>query len=327
MEHSLAELQRDFGVRSVDVVVATHYHDDHVAGFGYLKERFGTEVWALDVFADVLERPWAYRLPAVWSEPVAVDRRFAAGETIEWEGHSFEARHLPGHTWYAGGLFGQVDGRRVAIIGDEIQLDGDGVLRGGGPVYRNRFRLDSFRRGIDAVRAFEPEVLLTGHDGAIDVDRASLDGVREWAVELEEALVALVPDDLPVGLALDPAFAAFHPYQLRPRAGESFEAAVEVVNHGDESAEAHVRLVLPPGWRAAPEEHFDDARERRDLLGAVHGGRPRGNGPRTPVSARGRRHAGRRSIRAGLRGHRRVRPREANHLTALHPRVMQSFTQ
>jgi glyoxylase-like metal-dependent hydrolase (beta-lactamase superfamily II) len=287
VEHTLSDLEHDFGVESVEVVVATHYHDDHVAGFGYLRDRFGTAVWALDVFADVLARPWAYRLPATWREPVVVDRQYAAGDTIEWEGYSFVARHLPGHTWYAGGLFGEVDGRRIAVTGDEIQLDGGGALRGGGPVFRNRFRLDSFRRGIDAVREYEPEVLLTGHDGAVPVDREALEKVRDWAEKLEGALAALAPEDVPVGIALDPGFASFHPYQARGWPGQPLELCVEVTNHHAEPTTGTVRPVVPAGWQVEPGElsqtiessetarfHFrvtapDDAvRGRRNLVAA-----------------------------------------------------------
>jgi glyoxylase-like metal-dependent hydrolase (beta-lactamase superfamily II) len=254
VEHTLAELERDFGVRSVDVAVATHYHDDHVAGFAYLRNRYGTAVWTLDIVADVLENPSAYRLPAMWGDPIRVDRRYTAGETIEWQGYSFVACHLPGHTWYEGGLFGEVDGRRIGVTGDEIQLDGRGVLRGGGPVFRNRFRLDSFRLGIDAVREFEPDVVLTGHDGALSVDRAGLDGLRRWADELEAALIDLAPDDVAVGFALDPAFAVFRPYEARGRPGVPFEVGVELTNHGAERAEATVRPALPPAWHAEPTE-------------------------------------------------------------------------
>ncbi|MBD0290186.1 MAG: MBL fold metallo-hydrolase [Thermoleophilia bacterium] len=248
VEHSLGELEREYGVRSVDVVVATHYHDDHVAGFHHLRDRFGTAVWAFDPVADVLERPAAYRLPATWSEPIAVDRRIGPNEMVEWDAFSFVARHLPGHTWYAAGLFGKVDGRRVAVTGDEIQLDGRRALRGGGPVFRNRFRPGSFRAGIDTVRDFQPDVLLTGHDGPIPVDDAAFDGLCAWADDLEAALADLVPPGVPTGLSLDPGFALFRPYQVQARPGRAFLVEVVVVNHADRPTEATVRLVLPPGW-------------------------------------------------------------------------------
>ena len=49
-----ARLKRDHGVRSLDVVVPTHYHDDHVAGFNLLREVEGTQTWVPDTFAEVL---------------------------------------------------------------------------------------------------------------------------------------------------------------------------------------------------------------------------------------------------------------------------------
>lgn len=87
-----------------------------------------------------------------------VTRTYALGETIEWEGWRFTARECAGHTRYAVALYGEVDGRSIGITGDEIQLDGEGRLRGGGPVYRNGFRAGCFLRGLEAVAEFQPSL-------------------------------------------------------------------------------------------------------------------------------------------------------------------------
>jgi glyoxylase-like metal-dependent hydrolase (beta-lactamase superfamily II) len=252
VEHSLYELERDYGVRTVDVAVATHFHDDHVAGFNYLRERYGTQVWAQDVVADVIESPAAYRLPATWRDPVPVDRRFAEGDELAWDRYSFVVKQLPGHTWYASGFFGEIDGVRTAVIGDELQLDASGELRGGGPVYPNRFRIDSFRRGLEAIASYEPERLLTGHDGARPTDAQALDGLRRWCDELDRTVHALAPPERAVGFALDPAFVAVRPYFSSVPAETPVALSVEVTNHEEEPARACVKLVPPDGWLASP---------------------------------------------------------------------------
>src|SRR5205823_9709713 len=149
--------------------------DDHVAGIPFLKDTFGTQVWAPEVFADVLTDPHRFRLPAVWRQPIPVDRRLATGAALEWEEFRFEVAHVPGHTWYAAAFFGEVDGRRIGITSDEIQLDRRGRLRGGGPVHANRVLSGDFATGIETVRAYRPELLLTGHDGALEVQPADFE--------------------------------------------------------------------------------------------------------------------------------------------------------
>jgi glyoxylase-like metal-dependent hydrolase (beta-lactamase superfamily II) len=253
VEHSLAELERVAGVRTIDVIVPTHYHDDHVAGIGHLHDRLGCEVWAYAGFADVLRRPHAYRLPAVWRNPVPVTRTYALGETIEWEGWRFTPRECPGHTRYAVALYGVVDGRSVGVTGDEIQLDGEGRLRGGGPVYRNGFRAGCFLRGLEGVAEFRPEVVLTGHDGAIELADGSLEELRAWARSVDEAHAALAPIPAAVDLALDTEPVRADPYRAAGRCGEPVEIEVEVANHYDRAMSATVVARAPAGWSVEPD--------------------------------------------------------------------------
>jgi glyoxylase-like metal-dependent hydrolase (beta-lactamase superfamily II) len=252
VEHSLRELERELGLRSVDVVVPTHFHDDHVAGIGLLRERYGCEVWAFEEFADVLRRPHAHRLPAVWHVPVPVTRTFEEGETLEWEGHAFVAQRVPGHTRYAVALFGVVDGRRVGITGDEIQLDGAGRLRGGGPVYRNGFREGCFAAGVETVAAHSPEVVLTGHDGPIELDAEGIESLRRWAEELDAAHAALAAFPDAVDQCLDTDVVRVDPYRISGRAGSPLELTLTVSNHFSHELAVELRLEPPEGWEVDP---------------------------------------------------------------------------
>jgi glyoxylase-like metal-dependent hydrolase (beta-lactamase superfamily II) len=250
VEHSLDVLRERFGVERPAVVVPTHYHDDHVAGIGYLRQRFDSEVWAFERFADLLERPWRYRVPCLWPHPLQVTRRFGEGETIEWNGVRFEARHAPGHTWYAAAFLGEVHGRRIAVTGDAVGRSVDGRLWGGGPVYRNRVGLDDFSATAELLLGYEPELLLTGHRGVVPVSRSDLEEFARWSRELSETLAALVPDRASSGFQLDPDLVTIHPYQAEAAADTPIDLDVEVRNPSDSAVEASVRLVLPDGWSA-----------------------------------------------------------------------------
>jgi glyoxylase-like metal-dependent hydrolase (beta-lactamase superfamily II) len=254
VEHSLGTLRRRFGVERPSVVVPTHYHDDHVAGIAHLQERFGAEVWAFDGFAEIIESPARFRLPCLWPEPVAISRRIATGETIEWNGVRLTAHRAPGHTWYAAAYLGEIDGRRVAVTGDAVSQNAVGEVWGGGPVYRNRLAVGDFAATAGLLLDYSPELVLTGHRGALEVSRDDLSRFGDWARELDESLLALAADPEAPGLALDPDVVSVLPYQACGRPGKTVDVEVEVRNHLPRVALARVHLDLPRGWTASPDD-------------------------------------------------------------------------
>jgi glyoxylase-like metal-dependent hydrolase (beta-lactamase superfamily II) len=82
VEHSIDELRERFGIESIEVAIATHYHDDHVAGLPYLRREHGAQAWAHEAFADILESPGRRRLPCLPRGAVQVDRVLTDGETF-----------------------------------------------------------------------------------------------------------------------------------------------------------------------------------------------------------------------------------------------------
>lgn len=248
VEHSLDDLQAITGLRSVDVVVPSHYHDDHLAGVPWLQRTRGTKAWIFEQFSEIVANPSGFNIPCLLEEPIRVDRTLADGQRLEWEGFKFEAFHMPGHTWWAGGLFGEIDGRRVAFTGDNLLAGAIGPLRAGGPIYRNKLLAGSFARGVSRLMDFEPEVLLTGHTGALEVNRTTLDGFYRWAKNLDDAFVnlAAVPEE--IDFALDPNFAVFYPYRTVVQPGSSFDLELRVTNHGGRQAKAIAVPLLPGGW-------------------------------------------------------------------------------
>ena len=248
VEHTLDELREQHGIERVEVVVPTHYHDDHVAGVPYLQSRFGSEVWAFERFAHFLERPTAYRVPCLYPEPIDVTRRIREGDEIEWHGFRFVAHHNPGHTRYAALYLGEVDGVRVAVAGDEFERDRELRLRGSAPVYRNHILPGDYAGVIARVRAFAPDVMLTGHIGVDRPTAADFDDCERWAAELEAAWRRVAPDPAAVGFALDPDVVSFDPYEAVTEPGAEVRLEIEVRNHAAPAADATVTVVGPAGW-------------------------------------------------------------------------------
>ncbi|PYI53527.1 MBL fold metallo-hydrolase [Paenibacillus flagellatus] len=243
--YSLPALKRNYGVARIDVVVPTHYHDDHVAGINLLRDVEGTRVWAPDNFADVLERPERFDVQCLWFEPIPVDRRLPLGTPIRWEEYELTLYEQGGHTLYAAAIFLEVDGKKVLVGGDQYQGEMWNY------VYRNRFRIPDYAASAALYRRLAPDVVVTGHAEPLWTTPAYFDALDERG----EALERLHRELLPLGEADFGAegFAArLEPYQAIASPGETIEYEAETVNPFGRPAELVLEPVLPTGWTAEP---------------------------------------------------------------------------
>ena len=247
--YSLGALRRDHGVRRIDAVLLTHYHDDHVAGCNLLRDVEGAEVWAAENFAGILERPETYDLPCLWHDPVPVDRALPLGVPFEWRGHRLTLHEQPGHTAYAVAVEFAVDGVRALAVGD--QLNGPA-----GPfnyVYNNVFRAGDYRRTAELYRRLQPELVLSGHSEPLWPAADWADGLRDVAAELEHLHRELTGAD-ELDLEAGGPLLRLSPYRVRAQGGRPFLLGAEVRNPLPETARARVALTVPPGWRVEPPE-------------------------------------------------------------------------
>ena len=81
----LIEKAEQLGV-TVDAVLLTHWHGDHIAGLDVYKHRFGAPLFAT-----------AWTKDAV-ADDVTVDETFADGDVLEFGGLRIEVLETPGHT-------------------------------------------------------------------------------------------------------------------------------------------------------------------------------------------------------------------------------------
>ena len=154
--HTLDEFRAEAGLRRVRATVPSHYHDDHLAGVPWLQREHGAEAWIHDSFAEIVAEPARYDLPCLLPEPIRVDRVLADGDLVEHAGAALETFHMPGHTMFALGLAGTLDGVRVAYTGDNLLAGALSPLRAVGADLPQRPapRLDpGRRRAADRPRA------------------------------------------------------------------------------------------------------------------------------------------------------------------------------
>jgi len=251
---SLDALRRDFGVDRVEAAVATHYHDDHVAGFNLLREVEGTEVWCLDNITPVLEDPKHFDLPCLWFDPIPVDRSIPAERPVPWDEYELTMWPLPGHTLYAAAIGFEADGQRVLATGD--QQDGQGVA-GERPEflnyqYRNRFRITDFVRSAELYRSLRPELIISGHWWPA---RQVTDDYLDLFLDQGHELVRLHRDLLPldeIDFGMEGFGARIQPYRSTVRGGEELVLNVTVRNPFPHEDLTLVQLEVPDGWKASP---------------------------------------------------------------------------
>jgi len=240
---ALDALRRDHGVERIEAVVATHYHDDHVAGFELLREIEAAAVWAPENVAPVLEEPERFDLPCLWFEPIAVDRVLSLGEPVAWHEYELTAHALPGHTLYAAAIAFEADGRRVLAIGDQHSTGGARPILN--YQYRNRYRVGDFERGVELLERLRPDLLVSGHWPPEDVTPELLERLRGDARRVEELHRELLPVE---GFGPEGFGARIEPYRATLAAGECVELEVTVRNPFDRPHRATVTLVVPAGW-------------------------------------------------------------------------------
>ncbi|MFQ5796697.1 MAG: MBL fold metallo-hydrolase [Candidatus Bipolaricaulia bacterium] len=85
--HSLDGLRKNFGIDRIDVVLVSHFHDDHVCGVPVLQRLFSTECWVAENFADLLEHPEAHCFPCTWPVDAGLAARHRAQRTPATDVH------------------------------------------------------------------------------------------------------------------------------------------------------------------------------------------------------------------------------------------------
>jgi glyoxylase-like metal-dependent hydrolase (beta-lactamase superfamily II) len=253
VEHNIEELKRSYGLKSVDVAMPSHMHDDHMNGFPHLIRHHGTRVWCYENMVDVFQNPRGYNLGCILGEPFKVARAFRHGEKFRWEEFDFEITHSPGHTEYQMALFVTIDGNRLAFTGDAFFPNprNDGTLRHN-LIFRNHVENDSHMKSIRNLIDHEPTMIAPGHGRPYPVDRAIMLATEEKLRKQRQFFFDLLPEG-ETDFGLDPSWVSFYPYQMLIAPGERQRAEIRVQNYYAAPLKAEVALVAPAEWRVTPD--------------------------------------------------------------------------
>ena len=254
VEHSIDRLQKAYGMKSVDVAMPSHMHDDHMNGFPHLARRYGTKMWCYENMVDVFENPRGYNLGCILGEPFKVDRAFRHGEKFRWEEFEFEMTHSPGHTDYQMALFVTVDGRRVAFTGDAFFLPNpknDGTLRHN-LIFRNHVENDSHLKSIRNLIEHEPQMICPGHGKSYPVDRQTMLATEQKFRKQQQLFAQLLPEG-ESNFGLDPSWVSIYPYQPLLTRGTALTLQIRARNYYRTPMKLEVALVAPAEWRISPD--------------------------------------------------------------------------
>jgi glyoxylase-like metal-dependent hydrolase (beta-lactamase superfamily II) len=257
----LDKMRSERGLKQVDIVSLSHYHDDHVDGIPEMLEQTGAQLWVHERLADILQNPYRYNaacLGGVSAPPAPgppVDRVLREGESFEWKGWKFSVYHFPGQTEYHQAMLAEIDGKRVLFIGDSTYAPTPGaIFRGENFNCLNECRLGpgvGYRKCGELLQELKPDAALAAHFGYIPLDSKRIQEYVDWSEQLESAFKNLIARDNP-NFGTDPNWLTFYPFRVFADSGQTIQTELRVRNYSARRATAEIRIVAPEGWSAAP---------------------------------------------------------------------------
>jgi glyoxylase-like metal-dependent hydrolase (beta-lactamase superfamily II) len=248
----LKDMQTIAGFKSIDFIVPSHYHDDHVGGINAVKEAYGAKLWAMEHLVDVLQHPTAYNLPCLWPTPMKVDRVLHDGEKILWEGLALQFLYLPGQTEYTEGMLIEDNGKRILFDGDNVARPLPGMPMYGHFVCRNYQRLGgghvySARKLLD----LKPDFVCPNHFEWSAATRETLDSYLRTSEQIHGIWRRIIDQPDPA-MGVDNNWVSFYPYQSEAGAGDKIQYELRFRNGSEQSSNLKAFIRAPASWMVSP---------------------------------------------------------------------------
>ena len=200
----LAQALEHAGGVSIQEIVVTHGHPDHVGGAPALIEHFGP--------LHVSKHPW----PGVDEEYPVETTPLADGALIRTEGATLRAVHTPGHS----------EDHLCFVLEEEGTLfSGDNVLGVGTAVIPARGGdLLDYLRSLERLLAEEPHAIYPAHGPRIPDGKAKLREYLDHRLEREQQILDALSEGLSRVEGIVKKVYAAYPEVLHPAAGASVSA-------------------------------------------------------------------------------------------------------
>jgi glyoxylase-like metal-dependent hydrolase (beta-lactamase superfamily II) len=285
--HGLEGIKAQFGATRIDVVLVSHFHDDHVCGIPVLQRLHGTECWVPDNFADLLEHPEAHTFPCNWPTPIQVTRRLEMDQPFEWEEFQFHLSPMSGHTRFSALIGFEADGKRFAHTGDQYFFERgvdsfENNARSQNHVFRNGALMNGYELSGEWMLSWRPDIVIQGHQPAMFTDEHFFRHIADWTRDYAD----LARRAMPLGnegthFDLDSWGGWIWPYRILQDDLSPFTVRVTVRNPHPDASQMRVRLIGPPGWQG--ETKFLQANGRQEVTCELSM-RPSGPCRRQPIA-------------------------------------------
>jgi len=247
----LAEMKARGVYDRIEGVFVTHYHDDHTDRVQAMAEQCDCPVYAGPNVADILQRPGAYRMPAMTDQAVAEVRVLEEGERLEWNEYLLTYTYFPGQAIYHGGLqLERNDGEKFFFVGDSFSPTGldDYCLLNRHFLHENLGHLLCLRK----IREADPTFWLVNQhiEPVFRYAPEQLDYMERSLAAKRAVAAKLLPWEDP-NFGLDEQWVRLYPYGSRAKPGEKLTLYAVIFNHAAEERTFHVELNGPKNWRTA----------------------------------------------------------------------------
>jgi len=247
----IIKILKEKDVKTIDFVIPTHYHDDHIGGIPLLQQKYNIPVYALENLVNVLENPTHYRIGCLIDTPIKVDRVLQDGETFTWDDYEFQIFHFPGQTEYHMGLFTKIDGKSVFFVGDSMQP----FLLNAPETNNNCINFCQLGDNVGSVKCVDillkcdPEYLASSHMGFFKINKDMLESYRAHVSKYKSLIADLVAQDDP-NMGFDPNWISFKPIRIITKPGNISKTNLVVRNFLDKESTVEIELDLPENWES-----------------------------------------------------------------------------
>ena len=259
--HKLIQgMKKHLGLKQIDALWISHMHGDHFLLGPVLKRHYGAKAWTLDRIADVCENPRNYDYAALVSsygsgfDGMKIDKRFADGESVEWEGYRIQVDWMPGQTKFHCALWLEVDGQRVVFTGDNLFADSSDPSQNGheAVVARNDAILEEgYLYGSRYLKELKPDLILGSHSYVMPNPEGLIDRYHNWSKEMIRLYKEMLPET-DYEYLYDPNWVSAYPYRVDLSEECTQAVQISVRNFRSTPQHHHIRLQLPEGITAEP---------------------------------------------------------------------------
>ncbi|MFW9822804.1 MAG: MBL fold metallo-hydrolase [Candidatus Thorarchaeota archaeon] len=259
----LSKILEEKGVESIDFVIPTHYHDDHLGGIPLLQQKYNISVYALENLVDIMTNPTHYRIGCLIDTPIKVDRVLKDGEIFTWDDYKFQIFHFPGQTEYHMGLFTEIDGKSVFFVGDSMQPD----LLNIPETNNNCINFCQLGDNVGSVKCADillkcnPEYIASSHMGFFKVNKEMLKDYKAHVSKYKSLMADLLAQDDP-NMGFDPNWIHFKPVRIISQPGTTFKTNLIVRNFLDKESKVKIKLNLPEKWEAEYEKEISNIKPK-----------------------------------------------------------------